>query len=79
MKLSILFAVGAAILLAICAVGAYLASGVGTASLPPSLWLAYGVGVFLTVTIGSGLFVLTFYSARHGYDDIDRPEDGPAG
>ena len=79
MKLSILFAAGAVILLVICAEGAYLASGVSSAELPAGMWLAYGVGVFLTVTIGSGLFALTFYSARHGYDDIDRPEDGPAG
>lgn len=79
MKLSIVFAVCAFALFLVIAAAAYLASGIGSGGLPMSLWLAYGVGTFLTVVIGSGLFVLTFYSARHGYDDIDRPEDGPTG
>ena len=79
MRLSIIFAVAAAALFLVCAAGAYIASGIGTGGLPISLWLAYAVGSFLTIVIGSGLFILTFYSARHGYDDIDRPEDGPAG
>ncbi|MCI4645378.1 MAG: hypothetical protein MRY64_11385 [Hyphomonadaceae bacterium] len=79
MKASIVFTIGAVALFLICAVGAFLASGIGTGGLPMSLWLAYGVGTILTITVGAGLFVLTFYSARSGYDDIDRPEDGPTG
>ena len=42
---------------------------------PLSGWIAFGAGTFLTVLVGAGLFALLFYSARHGYDDIDRPED----
>ncbi len=41
-------------------------------------WAAYIVGGVLTLGLSIGLFLLTFHSARHGYDDIDRPDD-PAG
>lgn len=75
MRLAIALAVGAAVLLVLALVGSFLASGIANDGLPASLWLAYGVGAFLSIVVGSGLFALTFYSARHGYDDIDRPED----
>lgn len=75
MRLAIVLAVLAGVLLILAVVASYLASGISTGGLPPSLWLAYGVGAFLSIVVGSGLFALTFYSARHGYDDIDRPED----
>ena len=42
---------------------------------PLSGWIAFGAGTFLTVLVGSGLFALLFFSARQGYDDLDRPED----
>lgn len=35
------------------------------------IWIAMGLGVSLTALIGGGLMFLMFYSARHGYDDID--------
>lgn len=38
-------------------------------------WIAYGLGVVLSIALAGGLFFLTFKSARDGYDDIDRPED----
>ncbi|MEL6568539.1 MAG: hypothetical protein AAFQ22_08985 [Pseudomonadota bacterium] len=79
MKTSIALAVGAVVLLVFAAIGAYLASGVSSGGLPIALWLPYGIGAFLTIVVGSGLFALTFYSSRAGYDEIDRPEDGPDG
>ncbi|MEL7109527.1 MAG: hypothetical protein AAGJ68_04615 [Pseudomonadota bacterium] len=38
-------------------------------------WIAYGLGVVLSIALAGGLFFLLFKSARDGYDDIDRPED----
>lgn len=38
-------------------------------------WIAYGLGVLVSLLLAGGLFFLTFKSAREGYDDIDRPED----
>ena len=38
-------------------------------------WIAYVLGGVMTLGLSIGLFLLTFRSARHGYDDIDRPED----
>lgn len=38
-------------------------------------WIAYIMGGVMTLGLSMGLFLLTFHSARHGYDDIDRPED----
>ncbi|RAN36635.1 hypothetical protein [Hyphomonas pacifica] len=38
-------------------------------------WAAYIIGGVLTLALSIGLFLLTFHSARHGYDDIDRPDE----
>lgn len=38
-------------------------------------WIAYGLGILVSLLLAGGLFFLTFKSAREGYDDIDRPED----
>jgi len=38
-------------------------------------WIAYGLGVVVSLLLAGGLFFLTFKSAREGYDDINRPED----
>lgn len=79
MRASVLLFIGAFILLIAAIVGAFLASGIGAGSgMPLSLWIAYGVGSLLSILVGSGLFILLFYSSRHGYDDIDRPEDDSA-
>ncbi|MEL6662200.1 MAG: hypothetical protein AAFR33_04280 [Pseudomonadota bacterium] len=79
MKASIALAVGAFALLAFAAVGSFMASGVGEGGLPRALWIPYGLGAVLTILVGGGLFALSFHSSRAGYDDIDRPEDGPDG
>ena len=39
-------------------------------------WIAYGLGAAASCGLAGGLFFLTFKSARDGFDDIDRPEDG---
>lgn len=38
-------------------------------------WIAYGLGIVVSLLLAGGLFFLTFKSARDGYDDINRPED----
>jgi len=43
--------------------------------MPGQGWLALGFGAVLTLAVAFGLFFLVFYSARRGYDDIDRPDD----
>ena len=40
-------------------------------------WMAYLIGGLATLAVSAGLFFLTFRSSRRGFDDIDRPEDGP--
>ncbi|MEO0607610.1 MAG: hypothetical protein AAFY82_05220, partial [Pseudomonadota bacterium] len=37
-------------------------------------WIAYGLGGVVSLLLASGLFYLTFKSARDGFYDIDRPE-----
>ena len=39
-------------------------------------WFAYILGGVLTLSLSAGLFALSFYSARHGHDDIDPPPGG---
>ena len=39
-------------------------------------WFAYILGGVLTLGLSAGLFALSFYSARHGHDDIDPPQGG---
>jgi hypothetical protein len=34
-------------------------------------WFAYILGGVLTLGLSMGLFALSFYSARHGHDDVD--------
>lgn len=76
MRASYLLLAGAVVLLGAAIVGAVMASGIANGSgMPPSLWIAYGVGSVLSILVGSGLFILLFHSSRHGYDDIERPED----
>ena len=35
-------------------------------------WIALAGGALVTLLVGGGLMALVFYSARRGYDDIDR-------
>ena len=37
-------------------------------------WFAYILGGVLTLALSAGLFALSFYSSRHGHDDIDPPD-----
>ncbi len=39
-------------------------------------WLAYILGGVLTLGLSMGLFALSFYSARHGHDDLGPPPGG---
>ena len=54
----------------------YLWDGLG-AGMSGHGWFAYIIMGVVTLALSGGLFLLTFFSSRHGYDDIDRPEDGP--
>jgi hypothetical protein len=47
-------------------------SAIGGARISLVGWLALGGGVVVTLGLGGGLMALVFYSARRGYDDIDR-------
>ena len=38
-------------------------------------WIAYGLGGLGSIALSAVLFWLLFHSARHGHDDIERPED----
>ncbi|MEM7768511.1 MAG: hypothetical protein AAF253_13660 [Pseudomonadota bacterium] len=40
---------------------------------------AYAAGGLMCLIVAGGLFFLLFYSARNGYDDVDRPDDDPSG
>lgn len=60
----------AAIVWATVELSARLGNDIGTFGL-----FAYLLGGLFTLLIGGGLFFLLFFSARKGYDDIDRPED----
>ena len=45
-------------------------------------WIAMILGIVLTLALGGGLMALSFYSARHGYDDrvpTFEPEGGEDG
>ncbi|MBK8198561.1 MAG: hypothetical protein IPK75_09335 [Acidobacteria bacterium] len=46
--------------------------GIGS-SLSGHGWFAYILGGVLTLGLSVGLFALSFYSSRHGHDDIDPP------
>jgi hypothetical protein len=53
---------------------AYVWSETGL-GMPGRGWLALCFGAVLTLAVALGLFFLVFYSARQGFDDIDRPDD----
>jgi hypothetical protein len=40
------------------------------AKIPLFGYVAIAGGVFFSLLIGGGLMALTFYSSRHGYDDL---------
>ncbi|MBN9600456.1 MAG: hypothetical protein J0G28_12390 [Afipia sp.] len=38
-------------------------------------YIAMALGIFFSIIIGSGLMALTFYSSRHGYDDLPQAKE----
>ena len=46
---------------------------IGDTEISPVGWLSLGFGVVATLAVGGALMGLVFYSARRGYDEIDRP------
>jgi hypothetical protein len=47
-------------------------SAIGGGNISVIGWLAIIGGAIVTLAVGGGLMALVFYSARRGYDDIDR-------
>jgi hypothetical protein len=47
----------------------------GGNAIPLYGWIAIAGGVGLSLLVGGGLMALVFYSNRHGYDDLSRPDD----
>lgn len=71
----VLWIAGAFVALALLLWGVtFLWDGLGT-SVSGHGWFAYILGGVLTLGLSLGLFLLTFHSARHGHDDIDKPEN----
>ena len=60
-----------ALVLALAA-GIYAWRMIGETQISLVGWLSIVFGVVATLGVGGGLMALVFYSARHGYDDIDR-------
>ncbi len=64
------------------AVAGLVAAGLAVAALAATgpitfhLALAVAIGTFFTIALGGGLFALSFFSARSGYDsDAAQPDD----
>mgnify|MGYP006274415847 CR=1 FL=1 len=75
MKLSHLLLVFAGVALALTLAGVIFVRMAIGGDVPLKGWIAYGFGAGFSILVSGGLFFLLFYSARRGYDDIDRPED----
>jgi hypothetical protein len=60
-----------ALVLALAA-GIYAWRMIGETQISILGWIAIVLGAVATLGVGGGLMALVFYSARHGYDDIDR-------
>ncbi len=60
-----------ALVLALAA-GIYAWRTIGETQISFLGWIAIVLGALATLGVGGGLMALVFYSARHGYDDIDR-------
>jgi hypothetical protein len=46
---------------------------IGDTDISVAGWVSIGFGVVATLAVGGALMGLVFYSARRGYDEIDRP------
>ena len=72
---TLLVCLGAAIVLAIAGWGIVAMWRDLGVSMGLHGWIAYGLGALGSIALSVGLFWLLFHSARHGHDDIERPED----
>jgi multisubunit Na+/H+ antiporter MnhB subunit len=72
-----LAAVGAAIILALVAIGIYTWRSLGPTQMDANGYIALILGVLGTVGLGVGLMALLFFSHRYGYDDAAGGRAGP--
>lgn len=49
----------------------------GGADIPVYGYIAMAGGIFFSLIVGCGLMALTFYSSRHGYDDMSGGDSEP--
>jgi hypothetical protein len=56
-------------LLAGAAYVGYVGWNLTDVAMPVAGYVAMGLGVFFSLTLGAGLMGLMFYSSRHGYDE----------
>ena len=49
-------------------------TGIGDSEISGAGWLAMGLGVVVTLALGTGLMALVFISSRRGYDEIGRKD-----
>lgn len=64
-------AIAIVVIVAVFAAVAGLWSAVGNADISAGGWIAMGFGVLAALGLGIGLMALVFFSARHGYDELD--------
>jgi multisubunit Na+/H+ antiporter MnhB subunit len=69
--------VGAAIILALVAIGIYTWRSLGPTQMDANGYIALILGVLGTVGLGVGLMALLFFSHRYGYDDAAGGRAGP--
>ena len=53
-------------------------ASVGSEQISMHGWIAMAAGGALSLLLAGGLMFLTFYSARRGFDDRQRPDDPDA-
>jgi multisubunit Na+/H+ antiporter MnhB subunit len=68
---------GAAIILALVAIGIYTWRSLGPTQMDANGYIALILGVLGTVGLGVGLMALLFFSHRYGYDDEVGGRAGP--
>ena len=68
---------GAAIVLALVAIGIYTWRSLGPTQMDANGYIALVLGVLGTVGLGVGLMALLFFSHRYGYDDAAGGRAGP--
>lgn len=69
MRLWIVLATAAALVMAIGAATWLVWAGQGPVDLPVTAYIALTLGIVLTVALGCGLMALVFFSSRRGYDE----------